>query len=75
MTYQGCADAGLCYPQLVKVLNPDMTTVVAVQPTPAPAQIHDASRERVPPIAILAGLLAFFLAGLALRSRRSSVRS
>lgn len=75
VTFQGCADAGLCYPQLVKVLNPDTATEVAVQPTPAPAHLHDASRGSVPPIAILAGLLAFFIAGLAIRSRRSSVRS
>ena len=71
--YQGCADAGLCYPQLVKVLSPDATALRGA--LPAPSGMQAKSPGQVPAIAILAGLVAFFVAGLALRSRRSVVHS
>jgi thiol:disulfide interchange protein DsbD len=73
VAYQGCADAGLCYPQLVKVLIPDSTALPDAQP--APSGIQAKSPAQVPAIAIVVGLLAFFVAGLALRSRRSFVHS
>jgi thiol:disulfide interchange protein DsbD len=73
VAYQGCADAGLCYPQLVKVMNPDMAT--SQEPRPPMAQVKDTPRGPVPAVAILAGLAAFFVAGLALRSRRSLGRA
>jgi thioredoxin:protein disulfide reductase len=62
VTYQGCAEAGLCYPPITKVVFP----VVAPNATP----------DSVPPypwesIAILAGALAFLLAGLVLRKGRT----
>jgi thiol:disulfide interchange protein DsbD len=61
VTYQGCAEAGLCYPPITKV----------VFPTAASASVA----ENVPPdrwesIAIIGGALAFLLAGLVLRKGR-----
>jgi thiol:disulfide interchange protein DsbD len=61
VTYQGCAEAGLCYPPITKVIYPS----VALQ-SPAPEK---------PPLsweltAIVAGLCAFLLAGFALRKGR-----
>lgn len=62
VTYQGCAEAGLCYPPITKV----------VLPNAGPAQ----AAPNVPPypwesIAIGAGALAFLLAGLVLRKGRN----
>lgn len=59
VTYQGCAEAGLCYPPITKVLFPEHAP-----PPPAPAS-HPWEG-----IAILAGGLAFLLAGLTLRKER-----
>jgi len=61
VTYQGCAEAGLCYPPITKVLFPS----VGLPPVAA----------NVPPytwesMAIVAGALAFLLAGLVLRKGR-----
>ena len=59
VTYQGCADAGLCYPPISKVLSP------AHAGAPAPRAQHPWQG-----VAILGGGLAFVLAGLRLRKGR-----
>jgi len=59
VAYQGCAEAGLCYPAITKVLFPGVNA-----PTP-PATGHPWERT-----AILSGGLAFFLAGLLLKKGR-----
>ncbi len=59
VTYQGCAEAGLCYPPISKVLLPAHAAPAAV---PASHPWVGA--------AILAGGLAFLLAGLTLRKGR-----
>jgi thioredoxin:protein disulfide reductase len=59
VTYQGCADAGLCYPPITKVLFTEHPVAAA----PSPAQHWEW-------VAILAGGFAFFLAGLMLRKGR-----
>jgi thiol:disulfide interchange protein len=61
VTYQGCAEAGLCYPPITKVVFPTMGS---------PAMV-----DNVPPYpwestAIIAGACAFLLAGLVLRKGR-----
>ena len=66
VTYQGCAEAGLCYQPIVKVLSPDTLPGLA---TTVSARRPDASSDAVI-FAILAGALAFFVAGLSLRSKR-----
>jgi thioredoxin:protein disulfide reductase len=60
VTYQGCAEAGLCYPMITKVLFP----TPAAQPAAAPAP------ERFPAFAIIGGALAFLVAGMVLRKGR-----
>ena len=60
VTYQGCAEAGLCYPLITKVLFP---TPVVEPGAAAPTHRWEA-------IAIGGGLLAFLLAGLLLRKGR-----
>jgi len=60
VTYQGCADAGLCYPPITKVLLPGRAASTA-----APAQ-HPWEG-----VAILAGGFAFLFAGLLLRKGRN----
>lgn len=62
LTYQGCAEAGLCYPPIVKVIFPEETG--AARPAPA------APSPRWEWLAIAAGLLAFLLAGLFARRDR-----
>jgi thioredoxin:protein disulfide reductase len=59
VTYQGCAEAGLCYPAITKVLFPQGTA------SPSPTQPHAWER-----MAILGGGLAFLMAGLMLRKGR-----
>lgn len=59
VTYQGCAQAGLCYPPLSKVLFPAATGAGAK----APGNAWEG-------VAIGGGVLAFFLAGLLLRKGR-----
>jgi len=59
VTYQGCAEAGLCYPPITKVLFPQQ----------AASTVVSASHPWVG-AAILAGGFAFLLAGLTLRKGR-----
>ncbi len=60
VTYQGCAEAGLCYPPITKVLFPDSAAPPMVQTPSHPWE----------GIAIIGGALAFLLAGLLLRKGR-----
>jgi thioredoxin:protein disulfide reductase len=60
VTYQGCADAGLCYPPITKVLFPEHASA-----SMAPAQ-HPWEG-----VAIVGGGFAFLLAGLMLRKGRT----
>jgi thiol:disulfide interchange protein DsbD len=60
VSYQGCAEAGLCYPLITKVLSPAGTA-----PPPPPAS-HSWEG-----IAIGGGAFAFLLAGLLLRKGRT----
>jgi thioredoxin:protein disulfide reductase len=59
VTYQGCAEAGLCYPMITKVLLPAH-----------PAQMAGVSAPRFPGAAIIGGALAFLVAGMVLRKGR-----
>jgi thiol:disulfide interchange protein DsbD len=63
IVYQGCAQAGLCYPPITRVLFPESA-----------AQPRDAAAARAPlaweTAAILGGCLAFLCAGLWLRKGR-----
>jgi thiol:disulfide interchange protein DsbD len=63
VTYQGCAEAGLCYPPITKVLFPRAATA----PT---AGVRTPSASRWERGAILAGGFAFLIAGLTLRKGR-----
>jgi thiol:disulfide interchange protein DsbD len=66
VVYQGCAQAGLCYPPISKVIFPDGAAAVpGGSAVPAPA--YSAAWEGV---AIGGGALAFLLAGLWLRKGR-----
>jgi thioredoxin:protein disulfide reductase len=62
VTYQGCAEAGLCYPPITKVLFPGAAGPAgpAVHAQPHPWEGY----------AIIGGALAFLLAGLLLRRER-----
>jgi thioredoxin:protein disulfide reductase len=60
VTYQGCADAGLCYLPITKVILPQRAQA-QVAPAPHPFQW----------VGILGGIFAFFLAGLLLRKERT----
>jgi thiol:disulfide interchange protein DsbD len=74
VTYQGCAEAGLCYPPITKVLFPAAGVPVAgnrgggtpVAGTPVASAPHSWQL-----IAIIGGLMAFLLAGFALRRGRT----
>ena len=59
VTYQGCADAGLCYPPITKVLLPERAAPAAAS-APHPWE----------GVAILGGGFAFLCAGLLLRKGR-----
>jgi thiol:disulfide interchange protein DsbD len=59
VTYQGCAEAGLCYPPITKVISPQLGASVAA-PVAHPWEA----------VAILGGALAFLLAGFSLRKGR-----
>jgi thiol:disulfide interchange protein len=59
VTYQGCAEAGLCYPPITKVISPQSPAADAI------AVSHPWEA-----IAILGGGFAFLVAGLALRKGR-----
>jgi thiol:disulfide interchange protein len=60
VTYQGCAEAGLCYPSITKVLSPTAPAAPAAETSP-----------RWERYAILGGAFAFLLAGLVLRKARN----
>ncbi len=64
VTYQGCAEAGLCYPPISKVIFPDDRGAQAEQ-TPAFTAPY-----RWEWLAIVGGFLAFLVAGLTLRRGR-----
>ena len=64
VTYQGCAEAGLCYPLITKVLFP-----VAGGAGGAGGP-EGTSGRRWQAVAIVGGMLAFLLAGLLLRKGR-----
>jgi thioredoxin:protein disulfide reductase len=61
VTYQGCAEAGLCYPPISKVVFPTVGSPTVATSVPPP---------RWESIAIIAGACAFLLAGLVLRKGR-----
>jgi thioredoxin:protein disulfide reductase len=61
VTYQGCAEAGLCYPLITKVLFP--TAGGAAGPEATSGHLWQA-------VAIVGGMLAFLVAGLLLRKGR-----
>jgi thioredoxin:protein disulfide reductase len=63
VTYQGCAEAGLCYPPITKVLFPSVSGAKASAGAPSLSYRWEA-------IAIITGGLAFLLAGLVLRKGR-----
>jgi thioredoxin:protein disulfide reductase len=69
VTYQGCAEAGLCYPPITKVLYPGAAARAAAA---AAAGAPAASNITHPweTIAILGGGLAFLFAGAVLRKGR-----
>jgi thiol:disulfide interchange protein DsbD len=69
VTYQGCADAGLCYPPITKVLFPTGASGNAAQAANRLSPLASAPRpwERV---AILGGGFAFLMAGWLLRKGR-----
>jgi thioredoxin:protein disulfide reductase len=60
VTYQGCAEAGLCYPPITKVLFPGSP----------PAQAEVSPPRTWETYAILGGALAFLLSGWVLRKGR-----
>ena len=60
VVYQGCAEAGLCYPPISKVLFPEQAASGGVVPAQHPWM----------GVAILGGVFAFLLAGLFLRKGR-----
>jgi thioredoxin:protein disulfide reductase len=61
VSYQGCAEAGLCYPPITKVVFP--TVVSAAIPASVPPVPWESA-------AIIAGVCAFLLAGIVLRKGR-----
>jgi thiol:disulfide interchange protein DsbD len=63
VTYQGCAEAGLCYPPITKVLFPSVSGAKASAAAPTLSYRWEG-------IAIMTGGLAFLLAGLVLRKGR-----
>jgi thioredoxin:protein disulfide reductase len=63
VTYQGCAEAGLCYPPITKVIFPASGAAAALPASASLSQPWEA-------IAILGGGLAFLTAGLVLRKGR-----
>jgi thiol:disulfide interchange protein DsbD len=68
VTYQGCAEAGLCYPPISKVLFPSGGTMTAAANENAAAAAHRARNWEA--TAILGGGFAFTMAGLVLRKGR-----
>jgi thiol:disulfide interchange protein DsbD len=70
VTYQGCAEAGLCYPPITKVLYPAHPLVGAAPADTAPAGAASARTRAWEVAAILGGAFAFLWAGLVLRKER-----
>jgi thioredoxin:protein disulfide reductase len=73
VTYQGCAEAGLCYPPIVKVLSP-VSLAAPTAPSPVATVATAAAANRGGDgvlIGILGGLLAFFVAGWNLRRKHT----
>jgi thiol:disulfide interchange protein DsbD len=66
VTYQGCAEAGLCYPPITKVLFPTARAPVGGMPQPSASAPHQWQL-----IAMIAGILAFLAAGFTLRRGRT----
>jgi thioredoxin:protein disulfide reductase len=60
VAYQGCAEAGLCYPMITKVLFPTPAQMVATAPAPPRFEVFGT----------VGGALAFLLAGFVLRKKR-----
>jgi thioredoxin:protein disulfide reductase len=61
VSYQGCAEAGLCYPPITKVVFPTVgLAAIATSVPPVPWESA----------AIIAGVCAFLLAGIVLRKGR-----
>jgi thiol:disulfide interchange protein DsbD len=60
VTYQGCAEAGLCYPPITKVLFPTGSATASASPP-----------HRWEGVAIVGGACAFLLAGFLLRKGRN----
>ncbi len=69
VTYQGCAEAGLCYPPITKVLYPAHPLVGTAPASTAPVSTAPASHPWEG-AAILGGAFAFLWAGLVLRKGR-----
>lgn len=67
VTYQGCAEAGLCFPPITKVLFPQNAGDPSGQ-APAPHTAGPPPGELL--VALLGGGAAFLLAGLVLRKGR-----
>lgn len=65
LTYQGCAEAGLCYPPIVKVIFPTDLAAAGSAANAAAPRAHDEW------IVIAGGLAGFLAAGLALRRGRT----
>lgn len=63
VTYQGCADAGLCYPPITKVLTPEAGEAAATKRLSSAASGAEIG-------AIFGGCAAFLAAGLLLRKGR-----
>jgi thiol:disulfide interchange protein DsbD len=59
--YQGCAEAGLCYPPITKVIFPTVGSAAVVASEPPHPWVSTA---------IISGAFAFLLAGLVLRKGR-----
>ena len=78
VTYQGCADAGLCYPPITKVLFPTSPTEPTTGSLLGSASLGGVGQAaQAPPgsasfekLGILGGIAAFLLAGLLLRKDR-----
>ncbi len=64
VTYQGCAEAGLCYPPITKVIFPQPFSATAAGNRAPPPHPWEGG-------AIIGGSLAFLLAGLILRRGRN----
>jgi thiol:disulfide interchange protein DsbD len=68
VTYQGCAEAGLCYLPMTKVLFPSAGAPAAASPAPPQARRIEILWQR---IAIFGGFLAFLIAGFVLQKNRA----